>query len=874
CKMPKKGKGDDKKAAAEDVFDPVSVETKSAMTAILLLDSPEPEVQSKACEGIYKFAYKCEENRRFLLENGAIEGLMKLLTVEDKAIKRNALMALATMTHSPDVRRHLRTNRDDAVSALLKLLNPEEFVTTHEFAALALSNMAKEFASIPAIVENKGLELLLEVMQEDDPDVQKNAVECIALLMQDFEAKGSMKDSSGLETLLQLLESEYAIIQQLALQSLIRASQEVSNRGLLRELNALRVFVNILGKTELHDLHVLALHVISNCADEPENLQQLKENGGLPRLVAFIADRPAPPEEALPDAAGKGGKDAKGKGGGGAAAAKAKGSAKKKKGEDDSKDADVAPPQTQPDVKMHAARAIARAAKSNDGKRILHDCNAEALLVQLLTHEEDRVRVAAAQAIAVMGENFLCQEAVLAAGGLEQLVKILRLDNRQLKESSSLAIANLTTANLPICTVVANANHGLENVLGCLRHDSEYVVSNGLATLINMSADESLRQRVLDIGFVSALLTPLDSRSAMAQLKAAQAVSAYIRQPAPRKEFREAGGLDLLAPLLRSSTDEVRRAAAIAVSLLLVDRETSVEFYRIGGLEILQELNSSETKRSPHTEAAEAGLLGNNISLKYALSGKLAVTDRVPDLFYDVGQVRPGEKLAPLETYCAQPVNTRRAVLLINVQPAEETRTSENQQQDREVGTPNGRSRIKSPKGSDKSKSSNGSLGQADAPEKPAFSLPEDQNLKSYIDTAQSLMRECSNPREQILLLAKFVSDRMGGPIEHGQLMKFSYELPISQLKYSLQSNVIPMGLINAGIHYHRALLFKFLADRAGIDCTLVRGQLNRAWNEVWLTECDGARKYPPSEYVIDLINQPGKLYRRDSIEAANYKKC
>ena len=49
----------------------------------------------------------------------------------------------------------------------------------------------------------------------------------------------------------------------------------------------------------------------------------------------------------------------------------------------------------------------------------------------------------------------------------------------------------------------------------------------------------------------------------------------------------------------------------------------------------------------------------------------------------------------------------------------------------------------------------------------------------------------------------------MGGVIDRGQVSNFSYELPISQLKFDLKSNVIPIGMIKTGIHYHRALLFK-----------------------------------------------------------------
>ena len=49
----------------------------------------------------------------------------------------------------------------------------------------------------------------------------------------------------------------------------------------------------------------------------------------------------------------------------------------------------------------------------------------------------------------------------------------------------------------------------------------------------------------------------------------------------------------------------------------------------------------------------------------------------------------------------------------------------------------------------------------------------------------------------------------MGGPIDRGQVALFSWELPISQIRFELKSNVVPIGMIKTGIHYHRALLFK-----------------------------------------------------------------
>ena len=57
--------------------------------------------------------------------------------------------------------------------------------------------------------------------------------------------------------------------------------------------------------------------------------------------------------------------------------------------------------------------------------------------------------------------------------------------------------------------------------------------------------------------------------------------------------------------------------------------------------------------------------------------------------------------------------------------------------------------------------------------------------------------------------LCSFVSDKMGGPVDRESLSTFSYELPIGQLKVELNSNIIPIGKIQTGIFYHRALLFK-----------------------------------------------------------------
>ena len=106
----------------------------------------------------------------------------------------------------------------------------------------------------------------------------------------------------------------------------------------------------------------------------------------------------------------------------------------------------------------------------------------------------------------------------------------------------------------------------------------------------------------------------------------------------------------------------------------------------------------------------------------------------------------------------------------------------------------------------------------------------------------------------------------MGGPqADSGSL---SHELHIAQLKADLKSNVIPIGFVKRGIFYHRALLFKTLADRIGVPCSLVRGDYNRAWNEVTLLNNDKS-----THYLVDLMKEPGNLLEIGGHAAGAYKK-
>lgn len=55
---------------------------------------------------------------------------------------------------------------------------------------------------------------------------------------------------------------------------------------------------------------------------------------------------------------------------------------------------------------------------------------------------------------------------------------------------------------------------------------------------------------------------------------------------------------------------------------------------------MLQEINQSVKRSSSFSKLAMTSLLNSNLSVKYSLTGHLASTDIINDVFYDAGKVR------------------------------------------------------------------------------------------------------------------------------------------------------------------------------------------------------------------------------------------
>uniref|UniRef100_A0A8C0J0J9 Armadillo repeat containing 3 n=1 Tax=Chelonoidis abingdonii TaxID=106734 RepID=A0A8C0J0J9_CHEAB len=771
-------------------FDPISIESKKAATVVLMLNSPEEEVLAKACDAIYKFASKGDENKVTLLSLGAVEPLFKLVSHEDPLVRRNAIMVFGIMASNNDVRKLLREL--DVTNSVIARLAPEEDIVVHEFASLCLAHMAVEYTSKVQIFEQGGLEPLIRLLSSPDPDVKKNSVECIYHLVQDFQSRAAVRELNAVPALLELLKSEYPVVQLLALKTFGVISNDRETRIILRENQGLDHLFKILETKEFNDLHVEALAVVANCLEDVDTMQLLQQTGGLKKLLSF------------------------------------------------------AEMSTIPDIQKNAAKAITKAAYDPENRKILHEEEIEKCLITLLGTDNDGAKAAASQAISAMCENLASKDA-FRVQGIPQLVQLLSSENEAVKEAAAIALADLTTASPNNASAVAEAE-GIEPLINVLSAKRDGTVANAATVLTNMATQEPLRLSIH--GIMNVIVEPLQSTNSLVQSKAALTVAAFGCDADARTELRNASGLEPLVKLLHSKNDEVRRNACWAVMVCASDELTAVELCRLGALDILEEINLSTGRKNNFSEGALDKLLDNNLSQKYSQVGYLSSSNIITDGFYDYGQVNYFKYY--LKVYAGLGFSLLQTKYWVYgpVMPPEYKGVI--------AGT---------------------RIWSLESPCSLLLSYAITKVIHLYMSYRYCLYLHSFVIIPLSIISMKEVTDLidfgMGGPIERDKLHEFSWELHISEIEFELKCNVVPIGKIKKGTFYHRALLFKVVADRIGIGCSLVRGEYGRAWNEVKLVD-DSPQGItglllPPQTYIVDLMFQPGCLMKQGSSEADHY---
>uniref|UniRef100_A0A7M4ERE8 Armadillo repeat containing 3 n=1 Tax=Crocodylus porosus TaxID=8502 RepID=A0A7M4ERE8_CROPO len=284
-------------------FDTLSIESKKAATVVLMLNSPEEEVLAKACDAIYKFASKGDENKVTLLNLGAVEPLFKLISHEDPIVRKNATMAFGIMASNSDVKKLLREL--DVTNSLIARLVPEvrelnvippllellksEYPVIQLLALKTLGVISNDKETRIILRENQGLEHLFKILETKEfNDLHVEALAVVANCLEDVDTMQLIQQTGGLKKLLSFAEtSTIPDIQKNAAKAISKAAYDSENRKILHEQEVEKCLINLLG-TDNDGVKTAVSQAISAMC---ENLASKDAFGiqGIPQLVQLLS---------------------------------------------------------------------------------------------------------------------------------------------------------------------------------------------------------------------------------------------------------------------------------------------------------------------------------------------------------------------------------------------------------------------------------------------------------------------------------------------------------------------------------------------------------------------------------------------------------
>ncbi|XP_063677626.1 armadillo repeat-containing protein 3-like [Bolinopsis microptera] len=812
---PKKKDEDSKKKDEEPKLSEVNFKSKDPQTLYHLLFSKEENILWRSCDALYNYSLVGEPNKTELLSMGTVKAAIPHLLSADAATRRSSVMLVNSLSQLEESRAEIR--EEEVVAALINLLKPEEGVMTHEHATKCLLTIADQYTTKSVILENGGVELLVQLITDPDPLVQQNTLETIELLAVDSQCRIALNEANVVTSLLEALNCEYPAIQLLVLKVTYSVCQEECVRTSVKDVNGLEALLKMLTNEEVTDLHEGIVQVVGVCMLDTEQLDAMKDSGCLLTLANYATS-------------------------------------------------------TEPQGQLNALRAISTCSGKPENCQILHDNEIETTIMTVLGGEHAGVLAQACLTVSTMVANPLVKETFTKIGVIQALMKLIGHEDQTVQEMSTLSLANLSLNSKVVCLDIIQDEH-VTQLVEVLEESTSPRILSYLATVVfNIVKFETLREQLVSLNVMQSLSACLTNPDTDVCIAACKALAALVADSSAREELLKTNALGSLVSILKeSSNKEVLRKAAWTIGISVANEEMAKELNKNGALQVLMDMCTNDIQGvSNLAVVALEKLLHYDLAAKYWHMGTLSQTDVVKDGFYDTGAHKPGDDFKPIKLLLDRKVDNKRAVLYVSSigadpEPADMKSEASTTGSTTNVKTGRGTAKGKKPHKAEEKKE------EVPEPEPPKEQKDTgkprvDSSLREYIEEATSAVGPLPTQAEQIAALSVYVSNQMGGPVT--SIAALSYDLHIAQIKADLKTNVIPIGFIKRGIFYHRALLFKVLADRVGVPASLVRGEYNRAWNEVTLVE-GGKSKH----YLVDLMWEPGQLLEVGSHGAGVYKK-
>uniref|UniRef100_A0AAR2LBN5 ARMC5-like ARM-repeats domain-containing protein n=1 Tax=Pygocentrus nattereri TaxID=42514 RepID=A0AAR2LBN5_PYGNA len=419
----------------KDAFDPLPIESKQAATVVLMLDSPEEDVLAKACEAIHRFAEKGDENRSSLLGLGAMEPLTRLISHEDKTVRRNAFMAVGVMASNSELGKK-KFSTAATITQLKLLLIEIGFLTAisyfpiiQQLSLQTLESITKDAETRTAFRVEQGFNRLLELLTTKEfSDLHVDALRVISNCLEDTESTKLIQGTGVLEKLLQFIITPTSPeVQTNAVKAISRVAQNSENRKILHEQDVEKALIDML-VTENEGVRTAVCRAVAVMSNNLSSKDTFRNLDGIRPIVQLLNSEGNEVKEAAAQALSSltNGNELNAY-----AVSEAKGEELLVRLLQDSCSGAV----------IHAASVLTNMA-SQEALRcnIITHCAMKALL-EPLQSTDNHTLISATQAVAALACNADGRAELRNAGGLLPLVKLLKSNNTEIRRNACWAVS-------------------------------------------------------------------------------------------------------------------------------------------------------------------------------------------------------------------------------------------------------------------------------------------------------------------------------------------------------------------------------------------------------------------------------------------------
>ncbi|CAG7837737.1 unnamed protein product [Allacma fusca] len=499
---------------------------------------------------------------------------------------------------------------------------------------------------------------------------------------------------------------------------------------------------------------------------------------------------------------------------------------------------------------------------------------------------------------------------LIDSGFGEKLVELLACDNMKLVAAAAMAAAQISACDARAMKILTKAMEslldyaespditmqGFESVMATLSHVlasgkpaghlflewggkdtlikmltkindySDDALISAMTCIHNLSLHWALRPHFADDSIISGILAIMDKTSNPQLLvAAATALTGLMCEHQALVTMVNKDGIKMLIKLIQHDEYPVIASAVPIIHVAGTYEDIAFEIVEHGVLEELWKRQDLISVNGPFRTGFER-LLCSNLSAKFSIAGHLDPFEKLPDGFYDYGAVKNAEDIVSVSKMVSKSKTNSdmanpKKILYLNLTKSVRKELTESN---------------------------------------PIFTemINKDFTVQNILEEIMGIIdvEGSSSEGEVLKVIARVVSDRLGGPVDKLKVSYESEELELANLETQFTSVVVPITMLSAGSHRPRAILFKALTDAFGIPCSLDRGGYRKVWNVVLIRsqkcdkpcictkpseaslDCDGEKKQAKAvyseklrRYVVDLVHQPGTLLPFHSYEANAY---